>query len=81
LISDLKFTSPDREHMLLTQIPSADAIISANIREALDSIEKSRTESQELVNFCAQTREQIKSLIETANNESSCLTKMASILM
>lgn len=77
----MKFISPDREHMLLTQIPSADALIRANMRDALDSIDKSRTESQELANFCSQTREQVKSLIETSNNESSCLTKLASVMM
>lgn len=81
MITDLKFISPDREHMLLTQIPSADALVRANMRDALDSIDNSRVESQELINFCSQTREQIKSLIDTSNRESTCLTKLATIMM
>lgn len=66
--------------MLLTQIPSADALVRANMKDALDAIDKSRTESQELVNFCSQTRDQIKLLIDTSNRESTCLTKLASIM-
>lgn len=66
--------------MLLTQIPSADALVRATMRDALDSIDKSRAESQELTNFCSQTREQIKLLIDTFNRESTCLTKLASIM-
>ena len=67
--------------MLLTQIPSADALVRANMRDALDGIDKSRVGSQELINFCSQSREQIKLLIETCNRESTCLTKLASIMM
>lgn len=81
MITDLKFISPDREHMLLTQIPSADALVRANMRDALDSIDNSRDESQELINFCSQTREQLKSLIDASNRESTCLTKLATIMM
>lgn len=77
----MKFISPDREHMLLTQIPSADALVRANMRDALDSIDNSRDESQELINLCSQTREQIKLLIDTSNRESTCLTKLATIMM
>jgi hypothetical protein len=77
----LKFISPDREHMLLTQIPSADALVRANMRDALDSIDNSRDESQELINLCSQTREQIILLIDTSNRESTCLTKLATIMM
>ena len=51
------------------------------MRDALDGIDKSRVGSQELINFCTQTREQIKLLIETCNRESTCLTKLASIMM
>jgi hypothetical protein len=67
--------------MLLTQIPSADALVRANMRDALDSIDNSRDESQELINLCSQTREQIKLLIDTSNRESTCLTKLATIMM
>jgi hypothetical protein len=77
----LKFISPDREHMLLTQIPTADALVRANMRDALDSIDNSRDESQELINLCSQTREQIILLIDTSNRESTCLTKLATIMM
>lgn len=66
--------------MLLTQIPSADALVRANVSEALDSIEKSRSESQILVAFCTQAREQVKGLIDTFNRESSCLMKLSSLL-
>ncbi len=66
--------------MLLTQIPSADALVRANVSDALDSIEKSRSESQILVMFCTQAREQVKGLIDTFNRESSCLTKLSSLL-
>ena len=67
--------------MLLTQIPSADALVRANMRDALDTIDKSRTESQELIDFCSQTREQIKLLIDASNRESNCITKFAAIMM
>lgn len=80
MVSDQKFTSPDREHMLLTQIPSADALVRANVSEALESIERSRSDSQALILFCTQTREQVKDLIETFNKESKCLTALSSIL-
>lgn len=81
MISDQKFVAPDREHMLLTQIPSADALIHANTKEALSSIEISRSESQTLTNFCIQTRDQIKGLIDVSNRESTCLAKLSSILL
>ena len=80
MISDPKFVAPDREHMLLTQIPSADALVRANIKDALDAIERGRSESQSLSAFCTQIREQVKILIETFNRESTCLTKISTIL-
>lgn len=67
--------------MLLTQIPSADALVKANMNEALTAIEKGRSESQNLVAFCGQIRDQVKGLIDTADRESNCLTKLSSILM
>lgn len=81
MISDPKFTSADTDHMLLTQIPSADALVLANMKEALTGIEKGRSESLALVNFCVQIRDQIKVLIDTVNRESNCLTKLSSALM
>lgn len=74
-------TSPDREHMLLTQIPTADALIQASTKEASSAIENSRSESQTLASFCVQTRDQIKSLIDTCNREATCLTKFSTILL
>lgn len=81
MISDPKFTSADTDHMLLTQIPSADALVEANMKEALTAIERGRSESQALVNFCAQIRDQVKGLIDTVNRESICLAKLSSTLM
>lgn len=66
--------------MLLTQIPSADALVKSNTKEAIDSIERSKLESQNLISFCSQIREQVKSLIDSTNRESSCLTRLSSIL-
>ena len=81
MISDSKFTSADRDHMLLTQIPSADALVKANMNEALTAIDKGRSESQNLFTFCGQIRDQVKGLIDTVDRESNCLTKLSSILM
>lgn len=81
MISDSKVTSTDSEHMLLTQIPSADALVQANMAEALNSIQKARSEIQHLITFCIQIRDQIKGLIDIANRESNCLIKFSSVLM
>ena len=67
--------------MLLTQIPSADALVQANMKEALTAIEKGCSESQALAVFCAQIRDQVKALIETVSRESNCLTKLSSSLL
>lgn len=67
--------------MLLTQIPSADALVHANTKEALNAIENSRAELQILINFCIQTRDQIKTLIDIANRESTCIAKLSSTLL
>ena len=66
--------------MLLTQIPSADALVQANMKEALTSIEKGRSESQTLISFCAQIRDHVKGLIDTVSRESSLLTKLSSTI-
>lgn len=66
--------------MLLTQIPSADALVEANKSESLKATEKSRVDSQILAKFCIQIRDQVKSLIETISHESSSVSLLSSTL-
>ena len=80
MISDQKFTAPDREHMLLTQIPSADALVDANRSESVKAVEKSRIDSQTITNFCIQIRDQVKGLIDTISHESNRVSALSSIL-
>ena len=80
MISDTKFISHDREHMLLTQIPSADALVEANKSDSLKVTEKSRVDSQTLAKFWIQIRDQVKSLMETISHESSSVSLLSSTL-
>lgn len=67
--------------MMLTQIPSADALVNANEKEALDAIENSKNDIQSLVSFAAQIRNQVKVLIEANTREACCLAQLSSTLM
>ena len=80
MISDVKVIEADRERMLLTQIPSADALLRANSKEALDSVSKVQQESQQMINFLGMIRDQVKGLIENIKKESLIMSKMSSIL-
>lgn len=80
MISDVKVIEADRERMLLTQIPSADALLRANSKEALDSVSKGQQESQQMINFLGMIRDQVKGLIENIKKESLIMSKMSSIL-
>ena len=71
----------DHERMLLTQIPSADALVRANMKDALDAVTKGQIESQLVINFLGQNRDQVKALIENIKKESSIISKMSSVLM
>lgn len=67
--------------MMLTQIPSADALVNSNKKEALDAIENSKADVQSLLSFVIQIRDQVKILIETATRESYSLSKLSTVLM
>jgi hypothetical protein len=71
----------DREHMLLSQIPSADALVHANTKEASVEVEDSRQDAQILIDFCIQARDQIKALIDISSRESTFLAKLSSTLL